>query len=64
MKKKIITGMLLAISLFITACSSNENSEAEEKILKVAVSEDTTTLETDTVMMTMLKISYSKFMIL
>lgn len=49
MKKKIITGMLLAISLFITACSSNENSEAEEKILKVAVSEDTTTLETDTV---------------
>ena len=45
MKKKIIIGMLLVLALFMTACSNKEEKSAEGKVLKVAVSEDTTTLE-------------------
>ena len=47
MKKRLIIGMLLVLSLFMTACSSKDKSNEEGKVLKVAVSEDTTTLETD-----------------
>ncbi len=45
MRKRIIIGMLLVLSLFLTACSSKDKKKEEGKILKVAVSEDTTTLE-------------------
>ncbi|OFO61567.1 ABC transporter substrate-binding protein [Peptoniphilus sp. HMSC075B08] len=49
MKKKIIIGMLLVLSLFMTACSSKDKGDEEGKILKVAVSEDTTSLETSSI---------------
>lgn len=49
MKKKIIIGMLLVLSLFMTACSSKDKGDGEGKILKVAVSEDTTSLETSSI---------------
>ena len=46
MKKKFIIGMLLVLSLFMVACSNKkEEAQGEGKVLKVAVSEDTTTLE-------------------
>lgn len=46
MKKKIIIGMLLVLSLFTVACSNKkEEAQEEGKVLKAAVSEDTTTLE-------------------
>lgn len=45
MKKRLIIGMLLVLSLFMTACSSKDKANEEGKVLKVAVSEDTTTLE-------------------
>ena len=46
MKKKFTIGMLLVLSLFMVACSNKkEEAQEEGKVLKVAVSEDTTTLE-------------------
>ena len=46
MKKKLIIAMLLVLSVFMVACSNKkEEAKGEGKILKVAVSEDTTTLE-------------------
>lgn len=41
--------MLLVLSLFMTACSSKDKGDGEGKILKVAVSEDTTSLETSSI---------------
>lgn len=45
MKKKLIIAMLLALSLFMVACSKKEDAKAEGKVLRVAVSEDAQTLE-------------------
>lgn len=45
MKKKLIIAMLLALSLFMVACSNKGDTKAEGKVLKVAVSEDAQTLE-------------------
>lgn len=45
MKKKLIIAMLLILSLFMVACSKKEDSKAEGKVLRVAVSEDAQTLE-------------------
>ena len=38
MKKRVIIGMLLVLSLFMTACSSKDKSGEERKVLKVAAS--------------------------
>ncbi|MDU2109636.1 MAG: ABC transporter substrate-binding protein, partial [Peptoniphilus lacydonensis] len=49
MKKRIIVVMALMIALFMTGCSNKEEKEGEAPVLKVAVAEDATTLETNSI---------------